>query len=56
MTEFEIDHENNRYQKYGDFIIGKSDVESDVFDVLVFAKRNVINATIPPFRFPELFE
>lgn len=30
-------------------IIGKSDVKSDIFDVLVFANRNIKTAIIPPY-------
>lgn len=32
-----------------DFIIGKTNLESDIYDILLFARRNIINATIPSF-------
>lgn len=31
------------------FILGKTDLKSDVFDILYFAQRNVVNVTIPSF-------
>lgn len=31
------------------FIIGKSDIKSDNFDILYFARRDIENAIIPPF-------
>ena len=31
------------------FILGKSDLESDVFEVLIFVKRNIENVIIPSF-------
>lgn len=30
-----------------DFILGKSDLKNDIFDTLVFARRNITNAVIP---------
>ena len=43
--------ENNpRYSKYEDkFIIGKSTIEKENFDVLIFCNRDVKNAKIPNF-------
>lgn len=35
--------------KYDDFILGKSNLESDDYDVLLFAPRNIKIANIPPF-------
>lgn len=31
------------------FILGKSSLKSDTFDVLIFARRDIVNAVIPPF-------
>lgn len=47
-----IDIKNMKNQKNflnynSDFILGKSDLKNDVFDTLVFARRNITNAVIP---------
>lgn len=44
-------HPNNqRYMKYGDnLIIGKSSIENDGYDVLIFCNRNAKKVTIPNF-------
>lgn len=50
LNSFSISSKNDRYGEYqGQYIIGKSDTKSDVFDILVFAVRNIEIATIPPF-------
>lgn len=49
LKTIEIHPENKHYAKYNDFIIGKSDIKSEVFDTLIFSRRDIINATIPSF-------
>ena len=42
-------HQKNRYFKnHENLIVGKSDVNNDECDVLIFAYRNIIRVTIPP--------
>lgn len=41
---------NKRYKNYeGSIVIGKSDIENDEFDVLVFVGRNAKSFLVPPF-------
>lgn len=42
---------DNKYYKYINncFIVGKSDIKSDVYDDLVFARRDIRKATIPSY-------
>ncbi|KAK8897379.1 hypothetical protein M9Y10_015325 [Tritrichomonas musculus] len=50
LTRIEIDENNPRYSLYEDkFIIGKSSIENENYDELVFAQRSVNNVTIPSF-------
>ena len=50
LNEVIVDPRNIRYQKYDDkFIIGKSSLENEEFDVLVFCSINVEEVTIPSF-------
>ena len=43
-------NDNENIMLYDDtFILGKSNLESDAFDVLIFARRDVKTPTIPPF-------
>ena len=50
LSRVKIMPNNQRYKNYGDdLIIGKSDIKSDNFDVLIFANRNIKAITIPPF-------
>lgn len=50
LTEIEVSSENPRYSKYGDkFIIGKSTLEQENYDVLVFAVRDIKETIIPNF-------
>lgn len=44
-----IVYKNDRYSEYQNFIIGKSDEKSDVFDTLVFAQRDIKSVVIPSF-------
>ena len=41
--------EENIFYYDNKFIIGKSDPKSDVFDVLIFARRDIKEALIPSF-------
>lgn len=39
---------NKNFLNYnGDYILSKSDTESDIFDVLIFARRDIVTAKIP---------
>lgn len=45
-----ISPNNKNFKFYDDkFIIGKSDISTDDFDVIIFAPRNVTNVVIPSF-------
>ncbi|KAK8899929.1 hypothetical protein M9Y10_002252 [Tritrichomonas musculus] len=49
LTAIKIDPGNQYYSYFDDkFIIGKSDIAND-FDVLIFARRDIVEGTIPPF-------
>lgn len=48
--KIEVDPENKKYKNFGDkFIIGKSTVDQENYDVLVFCACNVEQVTIPSF-------
>lgn len=50
LTQVTIMPNNKRYKNYeGNIVIGKSDIENDEFDVLVFVGRNTKSFIIPPF-------
>ena len=50
LTKIDISPDNPYYKIYEDkFIIGKSMVEAENFDNLVFAVKNIKKATIPYF-------
>ena len=50
LTAIEVDEKNPRYSYIeNQFLVGKSDLENEEYDVLVFARRDIIKATIPPF-------
>lgn len=50
LTKIDISPDNHYYKIYEDkFIIGKSMVETENFDNLVFAVKNIKKATIPYF-------
>lgn len=48
IKSIDIDPSNPRYKKYGEnFIIGKSNVSSEIFDELVYCFRHIEKVTIP---------
>lgn len=51
ITEIEIiEREQKNIKCYDDkFVLAKSDIKSDIFDVLLFANRDIEEATIPSF-------
>ena len=50
LKRVEIDPRNPRYSVLdGKFIIGKSDIKNDGYDILVFAVRNITEALIPSY-------
>ncbi|KAK8846463.1 hypothetical protein M9Y10_020485 [Tritrichomonas musculus] len=50
LIKFTVDPNNKHFISYeNDFILGKSSQNSDVFDVLVFARRNIETVVIPSF-------
>ena len=50
LNEIKINQNNQYFQYYqNDFILGKSNPKSDIFDVLVFARRDIKTAIIPSF-------
>lgn len=50
LNKFEISPDNPRYKSYEDkLIIGKSKLENDYYDTLVFCVRNIKKITIPDF-------
>ncbi|KAK8871265.1 hypothetical protein M9Y10_006981 [Tritrichomonas musculus] len=50
IKRVDVSANNPRYKKYNDeLIIGKSSIESDINDVLVFCVRNIKKITIPNF-------
>lgn len=50
LINFTINPQNKNFMSYDDiFIIGKSNIESDEFDVIFFARRDIEEATIPSF-------
>ena len=51
LTKVTIDPNNKYYKNYEEnekLIFGKSNIDNDEFDVLVFASRNIKSVTIPP--------
>lgn len=45
-----IDPKNKHFKNYEDkLILGKSDNKSDIFDVIVFAQKEIKTITIPPY-------
>ena len=50
LKQIKVMPNNPRYKVYDDkFIIGKSSIEQDNYDILVFCVRNIENVTIPSF-------
>lgn len=52
LTKVTIDPSNKVYTNYDDdgkVVIGKSDIESDVHDILIFVSRDIERFTIPSF-------
>lgn len=50
MTDAKVMPKNKMFINYEDkFIIGKSCIENDTFDILVYCRPNIKNATIPSF-------
>ena len=50
LNKFNVMPNNEHYSNIdNDFIVGKSDLNSNIYDILVFARRNIIKAKIPPF-------
>ena len=50
LTEIRISPNNKNFIYYEDkFLLGKSDLKSDVFDILCFARRDIEYAKIPSF-------
>lgn len=50
LDKINVMSNNENYTYYDNsFILGKSNLNSDIFDVLVFSRRNIEHATIPPF-------
>lgn len=49
LTEIEIPANNPNFQYYNhDFLLGKSQEDSDIFDVLLYARYDIEEANIPP--------
>ncbi|KAK8840051.1 hypothetical protein M9Y10_030984 [Tritrichomonas musculus] len=49
LTNVDISEENKHFKTIDDkLIVGKSDEKSDEYDVIIFAKRDIKEATIPP--------
>ena len=43
-------HPNNQsYSNYNNYLLGKSDINQDIFDIIEFSPRNVVETTIPSF-------
>ncbi|KAK8847853.1 hypothetical protein M9Y10_018888 [Tritrichomonas musculus] len=50
LNHVNFSENNNRYRYLdGQFIIEKSDSKSDIFDTIIFARRDIETAVIPPF-------
>lgn len=50
VSQIDVDPENKKYKKFGDkFVIGKSTIDQDNYDVLVFCTCNDERITIPSF-------
>ena len=49
LEKIEVSNENPIYKSYDKFILGKSSVDKQEYDVLIFAERDIKNATIPSF-------
>ena len=49
LVTIKVDPINPRYKEHGDFIIGKSSINNDDFDSIIFYNRNVSNVEIPNF-------
>ena len=50
LNEFEVESTNNKYFNYEDnFILTKSDMKSDIYDTLVFSRRDIKTIEIPSF-------
>lgn len=50
LKSINVAPDNNYYKVYDDkFLIGKSSPEKDIFDILIFAPRDIETATIPKF-------
>lgn len=50
LTEIKIGAKNKNFMIYDrNLLLKKSNPKSDIFDILIFACKNIENATIPPF-------
>ncbi|KAK8899104.1 hypothetical protein M9Y10_001405 [Tritrichomonas musculus] len=50
LTQISVDKNNPKYSTYDSkFIIGKSSIDQENYDLLVFARRDIKNITIPSF-------
>ena len=50
LKYIDFDSNNINFKKYrNDLIIGKSDMNSDIFDRILYANRNIQQAIIPSF-------
>lgn len=50
LKEITVSSQNKKFSNYkGQFIIEKSDIKSDIFDILAVAPRNIKNVKIPRF-------
>lgn len=49
LINVEISPKSERFSHYENFLLGKSDLTSDVFDILLFAPRNIEYVFIPQF-------
>ncbi|KAK8875664.1 hypothetical protein M9Y10_005838 [Tritrichomonas musculus] len=50
LTTILLSPENEHFKYHANqFLVGKSDEKSDIFDVLFFARRDIEHAIIPPF-------
>lgn len=48
-VEVKVNGKENIMYYDNKFLLGKSDQKSDIFDILIFARRNIENAVIPSF-------
>lgn len=49
LTEIDVSSNNPNFQFYNhDFLLGKSQKNSEIFDVLIYARSDITDAVIPP--------